>query len=188
MQNTATSVEILSMHVCTTFWNLSQLLGLFTCHKLAKLSWNFVTETSNNSRNYQAYINYVAKNWALATMLKALPLVHFWRLLLMREQMVTSDDVKNTGLISAKLIDSSEICSENNRKIGCFLPIGFWGSLRGKFPRNWPIFLQICPYESKEIWLFFPRPMLIRSPVHRKQRNMEPKELPSCTIALLLIT
>ena len=26
-------------------WNLFQLLGLFTCRKLAKLSWNFVTET-----------------------------------------------------------------------------------------------------------------------------------------------
>ena len=26
-------------------WNLFQLQGLFTCRKLAKLSWNFVTET-----------------------------------------------------------------------------------------------------------------------------------------------
>ena len=35
-------------------------------------------------------IDYVAKNWALAMMLKALPLVHFWSVLLLKEQMMTS--------------------------------------------------------------------------------------------------
>ena len=35
-------------------------------------------------------INYVAKNWALAKMLKALPLAHFWSVLLLKEQMMTS--------------------------------------------------------------------------------------------------
>ena len=35
-------------------------------------------------------VNYVAKNWALATMLKSLPLVHFWSILLLRKQMITS--------------------------------------------------------------------------------------------------
>ena len=34
--------------------------------------------------------DYVAKNWALAMMLKALPLVHFWSVLLLKEQMMTS--------------------------------------------------------------------------------------------------
>ena len=34
-------------------------------------------------------VDYVAKNWALAMMLKALPLVHFWSALL-KEQMMTS--------------------------------------------------------------------------------------------------
>ena len=35
-------------------WNLSQLLGLFTCSKLANLSWNFVTETcKQHPPNYQ---------------------------------------------------------------------------------------------------------------------------------------
>ena len=34
--------------------------------------------------------DYVAKNWALAIMLKALPLVHFWSVLLLKEQMMTS--------------------------------------------------------------------------------------------------
>ena len=35
-------------------------------------------------------VDCVAKNWALAMMLKALPLVHFWSLLLLKEQMMTS--------------------------------------------------------------------------------------------------
>ena len=33
---------------------------------------------------------YVAKNWALAMMFKALLLVHFWSLLLLKEQILTS--------------------------------------------------------------------------------------------------
>ena len=35
-------------------------------------------------------VDYVAKNWALAMMLKALPLVHFLSVLLLKEQMMTS--------------------------------------------------------------------------------------------------
>ena len=35
-------------------------------------------------------VDYIAKNWALAIMLKALPLVHFWSVLLLKEQMMTS--------------------------------------------------------------------------------------------------
>ena len=35
-------------------------------------------------------VDYVAKNWALAMMLKTLPLVHFWSALLLKEQMMTS--------------------------------------------------------------------------------------------------
>ena len=54
-------------------------------------------------------VDYVAKKWALAMMLKALPLVHFWSVLLLKEQMMTSvrKTLKNAGrgLISAKLID-----------------------------------------------------------------------------------
>ena len=36
-------------------------------------------------------LRYVAKNWALAMMLKALPLVHFWSILLLKEQ--NNDDL-----------------------------------------------------------------------------------------------
>ena len=35
-------------------------------------------------------VDCVAKNWALAMMLKALPLVHFWSVLLLKEKMMTS--------------------------------------------------------------------------------------------------
>ena len=35
-----------------------------------------------------AGVDYVAKNWALTMMLKALPLVHFWSMLLLKEQMI----------------------------------------------------------------------------------------------------
>ena len=35
-------------------------------------------------------INYVAKNWALAMMLKALSLVHLWRVLFLKEKKMTS--------------------------------------------------------------------------------------------------
>ena len=52
-------------------------------------------------------IDYVAKNWALAMMLKALPLVHFWSILLLKEQNddLCQKNIKNPGLISAKPID-----------------------------------------------------------------------------------
>ena len=35
-------------------------------------------------------VDYVAKNWALAITLEALPLVHFWSVLLLKEQMTAS--------------------------------------------------------------------------------------------------
>ena len=108
-------------------------------------------------------VDYVAKNWALAMMLKALPLVHFWSVLL-KEQMMTS--VRKTLKIlvwsAQNWSISSEICHENNHKIGPFLPIAFWWGLLRKLPRNRPIFPRICLQKSREIWLFLPRP--IRSP------------------------
>ena len=38
-----------------------------------------------------AVVEYIMKNWALAMMLKALPLVHFWSVLLLKEQ--NNDDL-----------------------------------------------------------------------------------------------
>ena len=124
-------------------WNLFQLLGLFTCRKLATLSWNFVTETCKQLLG----VDYVAKNWALAMMLKALPLVFFcgayccwksewWPLLEEREKRFT--DQGKTDRFLAKF------ASKNNHKIGRFYRL---------------LFGEVCPklpWNSREIGRFFP--------------------------------
>ena len=74
-------------------------------------------------------IDYVAKDWALAMMLKALLLVHFWSILLLKEQMMTSVRKTFKKLVSSAQNRSicSEICPENNHKTGRFLtklPLG----------------------------------------------------------------
>ena len=67
-------------------------------------------------------IDYVAKNWALAIMLKALPLVHFWSILLLKEQVMTSVRKMLKTLVwpAQNQSISSKICLENNHKIGRF--------------------------------------------------------------------
>ena len=72
-------------------------------------------------------VDYVAKNWALAMMLKALPLLHFWSVLLFQEQMMTSvrKTLKTMVWSTQNRSISSEICRENNHKIRRFLPIAF---------------------------------------------------------------
>ena len=103
-----------------------------------------------NSPETTRRIDYVAKNWALAIILKALPLVYFWNVLLLQEQMMTSVgktfkmlvwSVQNRSI-------SSEIYLENNHKIGRFLPIAFWWSLPWKLPQNRPIFPQNLIFSS----------------------------------------
>ena len=61
-------------------------------------------------------------------MLKALPLVHFWSVLLLKEQMMTSvrKMLKRLVWSAQNRSISSEICLENNHKIGRFLPIAFY--------------------------------------------------------------
>ena len=52
MQNTAKSHRNHTKYISVQYiWNLSWLLGLFTCCKLANLSWTFVTAMSNNIQN-----------------------------------------------------------------------------------------------------------------------------------------
>jgi len=91
-------------------------------------------------------IDYVAKNCVPAMMLKALPLVHFWSVLLLKEQMMTS--IRKTLKTLVWSVQNwsipSEICPENNHKIHCFLLIAFQPSLPWKFPQN-----------SREIGQFF---------------------------------
>ena len=76
-------------------------------------------------------IHYVAKNWALAMMLKALLLVRFWSILLLKEQMMTSVRKTFKTLVSSAQNRSicSEICPENNHKIGRFLLIFLFGEI-----------------------------------------------------------
>ena len=108
-------------------------------------------------------VDYVTKTCALAMMLKALPLVHFWSVLLLKEQVMTSvrKTLKTLVWSAQNRSISSEICPENNHKIRRFLPISFRPSLLRKFPRNRSIFRDFVP-TNPQIWLFFPRH--IRSP------------------------
>ena len=75
-------------------------------------------------------------------MLKTLPLVFFWSVLLLKEQMMTSvrKTVKMLVWSAQNRSTSGKICLENNHKIGRFLRIAFWWSLPRKLPRNRPIF------------------------------------------------
>ena len=76
-------------------------------------------------------VDYVAKNWALAMMLKALPLVHFWSILLLKEQMMTSvrKTLKTLVWSARNWSKSNEVFPEYNHKIGLFWPIDFRLSL-----------------------------------------------------------
>ena len=94
------SVEILSN---TCLYNISQLLGLFTCHKLANLSWNFVTEMCKQRRETIKH-RLCCEKLGTSQLLKALPLVHFWSVLLLKEQMMSSSRkmLKTLFSLSAK--------------------------------------------------------------------------------------
>ena len=92
-------------------------------------------------------IGYVAKNWALAMMFKALLLVHFWGVLLLKEQMMTS--VRKTLKSPVWSGQNQSISSKNNHKIrrfftSCFLA-KFAPKIAAEFPRNRAIFARFCP-------------------------------------------
>ena len=135
-------VEILSntclysnFETCLSYWG----------HLLAVNSQIYVKTSSLKRANNVPKppgVDYVAKNWALAMMLKALPLVHFWSILL-KEQMMTSvrKTLKTLVWSAHNRSISSEICPENNHKIHCF----FYQLLSG----------QVCLENSREIGQFF---------------------------------
>ena len=66
-------------------------------------------------------VDYVAKNWALAMMSKALLLVQFWSVLLLKEQMMTAvrKTLKTLVWSAQNQSISNEVFPENNHKI-CF--------------------------------------------------------------------
>ena len=94
-------------------------------------------------------------------MLKALPLVHFCSVLLLKEQTMTSVRKMLKTLVwsaQSRLI-SSEICLKNNYKIHHFLPIAFWWSLPWKLPQNcleisW-FFREFIPKNPAKFDFFF---------------------------------
>ena len=61
-------------------------------------------------------------------MLKALSLVHLWRVLFLKEKKMTSvrKTLKMLVWLAQNRSISDEIYLENNYKIGRFLPIAFW--------------------------------------------------------------
>ena len=114
------------------FWNLSQLVEVSTCRKLANLCQ---LKCANNIPRLPG-IDYVAKNWALAIMLNALPLVHFWSVLLLKEQITTSvrKTLKTLVWSAQNRSISSKICPENNHKIRCFFTDCFPAKFAPKIP------------------------------------------------------
>ena len=156
-------VEILSN---TCLYNIFETYfsywGYLVAVNLQIYLWTLSLKCANNVPKLPG-VDYVAKNWTLAMMLKALPLVHFWSVLLLKEQMVTSVRKTLKMLVRSKAAQnrsiSSEICLENNHEIGCFLPIALWWSLPRKLPRNsheigW-FFREFVPKNPTKFDFFF---------------------------------
>ena len=164
-QNTAIFVRILIKYMSVQhIWNFSQLSVLFTFCKLENLSSNVVTDLCKQRPETPKLpgVDYVAKNCALAMMLKALPLVQFWSVLLLKEQMMTSvrKTLKTLVWSAQDRSISNEVFPENNHKIGLFWPIDFRLSL----PQSCEIgrfFRKFAPKNPAK-FDFFLRP--IRSP------------------------
>ena len=83
------SVEILSntclhsiFETCLSYWGYLLAVNLQTYLKTSSLKCANIPKLPG--------VDCVAKNWALAMILKALPLVHFWSVLLLKEQMTTT--------------------------------------------------------------------------------------------------
>ena len=140
------SVEVLSntclysnFETCLSYWGY--LLAVNSQIYVKTLS----LKRANNVPKLPG-VDFVAKNWALAMMLKALPLAHFWSVLLLKEQMMTFvrktlkrwSDQRKTDQFLAKF------ALKITTKAAVFLPIFFRPSLPRKFPRN-----------SREIGWFF---------------------------------
>ena len=96
-------------------------------------------------------------------MFKALLLVHFWGILLLKEQMMTS--VRKTLKLPVWSGQNQSISSKNNHKTAVFLPVAFRPSLPQKW-RGIPAKSgDFCAFLSLKVpWnlTFFPQP--IRSP------------------------
>ena len=84
------SVEILSNTcLCNVFETYFSYRGYLLAVNLQIYLGTSSLKRANNIPKLPG-VDYISKNWALAIMLKALPLVHFWSVLLLKEQMMTS--------------------------------------------------------------------------------------------------
>ena len=130
------SVEILSntclysnFETCLSYWGYLLAVNSQIYVKTSSL------KRANNVPKLPG-VDYVAKNWALAMMLKALPLVHFWSVLLLKEQMMTSvrKTLKTLVWSTQNRSISSEVCPENNHKISRFFTDCFSTKFVPKIP------------------------------------------------------
>ena len=120
--NVRNSREILSN---TCRYNIFETyLGYWGC--LIAENFQIYLETSSpqyaNNVSKLPGVSYVAKNWALVTMLKALPLAHFSSALLLEYFRLSLLKTFHTLVKSAQNQSiSTKICPENSHKIGYFL-------------------------------------------------------------------
>ena len=171
------SVDILSN---TCLYNIFETyLSYWGCLLAVNLQIYLETSSLKYTNNVMKLtgIDYVVKNWALTMMLKALLLVRFWSVLLLKEQMMTSvRKTLKTPVSSAQNRSiCSEICPENNYKIGRFLPIAFWWSWPRKFPQNWPIFHEFVPENPVKFDIFsttYRKPCYAELSLAQKQHNI----------------
>ena len=136
------SVEILSN---TCLYNIFETYFSYRGYLLAvNLQIYLGTSSLKRANNVPKLpgVDYVAKNWALAMMLKALPLVHFWSVLLLKEQMMTSvrKTLKTLVWSAQNRSISNEVFPEITTKSAFFDRL---------------IFSWVCPENSCEIGRFF---------------------------------
>ena len=132
----------------------------------AKVEFNLINWVQHSrSTTFEmnlAVVEYITKNWALAMMLKALPLVHFWSVLLLKEQMMTS--VRKTLKTLVWSAQNQSISSEIFRFLlnYCFL-VKFAPKIPRKlahFPANvslkipWNLTFFTITYQKKTLKLF----------------------------------
>ena len=115
------SVEILSN---TCLYNIRETFLIYWGYLLAvNLLIYLETWSLKRANNVPKLpgVDYVAKNWALAMMSKALLLVQFWSVLLLKEQMMTAvrKTLKTLVWSAQNQSISNEVFPENNHKI-CF--------------------------------------------------------------------
>ena len=127
------------------------------------------TSSLNHANNVPTLpgVNCVVKIWALAMMLKALPLVHFWSVLLLKEQMMTSVRKMLKKLVWSVQNQSisRKMCLENNHRIRRFFTDCFSVKFAPKIPAKLADSSGNLSLKIPRNFTFFPQP--IRSPASR---------------------